>query len=530
MRFLPVVERELRVTARNSRFYWGRFSSALIAIGLVAWFWTVFGSRGSSDALAKQIFGGLAGFSFVYCLLLGIFLTADAISEEKREGTLGLLFLTNLKGYDVILGKLAANSLRASYGLIAIFPVLGIPILLGGLSGGEIQRMILVLISTVIFSLCVGLFASTCSHHDRKAQLGAFLLILFITAGIPALVAFFRYELKFRISDFFFAFSPGFAFGTVFAKAYQTKSELFWTSLGLLHAMSWTALILSALIVPRVWQDRSASGTAIGWREKIRRWMRGSPKVLQWYRSSLLGVNPYFWLCARDRLKPYYGLALLLGCAVLWLLLWYFNGKDMLGQEVFFVTTVLLHTIFRTWLASESGRQFYEDRKSGALELALCTPLPVREILEGQLMALLRQFGPAIGVTLIFDLAGMIIGARMRSGHDPEWILTWVAIIIIFLVDAVTIATLGMWYGLFLKRATRAVAQMLFLVLLLPWIVFIGLITFISVTNAYSGGSSNFLIGSYFVVSLVTDLILFLMASGNLTSRFREMAARRFDR
>jgi hypothetical protein len=59
--------------------------------------------------------------------------TADCISSEKREGTLGLLFLTDLKGYSVILGKMLATSLNSFYALTAIFPVLAIPLLLGGI-------------------------------------------------------------------------------------------------------------------------------------------------------------------------------------------------------------------------------------------------------------------------------------------------------------------------------------------------------------------------------------------------------------
>ena len=47
----------------------------------------------------------------------GLLGTADCVSSEKRDGTLGLLFLTDLKGYDVICGKLAANSVSVLYGL-----------------------------------------------------------------------------------------------------------------------------------------------------------------------------------------------------------------------------------------------------------------------------------------------------------------------------------------------------------------------------------------------------------------------------
>ena len=55
------------------------------------------------------LFWGLTGSAVFYCLLSGVWFTADCLSEEKREGTLGLLFLTDLKGYDVVFGKLVAT-------------------------------------------------------------------------------------------------------------------------------------------------------------------------------------------------------------------------------------------------------------------------------------------------------------------------------------------------------------------------------------------------------------------------------------
>ena len=46
---------------------------------------------------------GWAGF--VGSAIAGLVLTADCISQERREGTLGLLFLTDLRGPDVALGN-----------------------------------------------------------------------------------------------------------------------------------------------------------------------------------------------------------------------------------------------------------------------------------------------------------------------------------------------------------------------------------------------------------------------------------------
>ena len=80
-----------------------------------------------------MVFTGVGVVAFGFALLSGLFLTSDCISEEKREGTLGLLFLTDLTGYDVVFGKLAATSLHVFYAMVAIFPVLAIPLLMGHL-------------------------------------------------------------------------------------------------------------------------------------------------------------------------------------------------------------------------------------------------------------------------------------------------------------------------------------------------------------------------------------------------------------
>src|SRR5438552_16331975 len=144
--------------------------------------------RGQSPLVVAQVlFGLLTGAAVLYCLLSGVRATADCLSEEKREGTLGLLFLTDLKGYDVVLGKLAATSLNAFYGLIAIFPVLAIPLLLGGVSIGEFWRMTVVLANALFFSLAAGIFVSAMSRGARKAMAGTFLLILLINGGLPGL-------------------------------------------------------------------------------------------------------------------------------------------------------------------------------------------------------------------------------------------------------------------------------------------------------------------------------------------------------
>src|SRR5262245_48279050 len=147
MTSLPIVERELRVAARRHGTYSLRLFIALAAIGVGVFFYAL-NVQMSLITLGPKIFQGLSALALIYCLASGRRLTADCLSIEKREGTLGLLFLTDLQGYDVVLGKLAATSLNAFFCLMAIFPVIAVPMMMGGVGRGEFWRMTLVLVNT----------------------------------------------------------------------------------------------------------------------------------------------------------------------------------------------------------------------------------------------------------------------------------------------------------------------------------------------------------------------------------------------
>src|SRR5262245_15199743 len=127
----PIVERELLVAARRPVTHRSRRLTAGAA-------WVL--ASGPRPALrvgrlhlgeaGKAIFDVLALSVFAGCLVAGLGTTADCISSEKREGTLGFLFLTDLHSADVVLGKCFATSLGSFFAVLAIVPVLGISFLL----------------------------------------------------------------------------------------------------------------------------------------------------------------------------------------------------------------------------------------------------------------------------------------------------------------------------------------------------------------------------------------------------------------
>src|SRR5690349_4841562 len=148
MTLLPIVERELRTAARRKGTHWLRFVAALLVILAVGILLVGSGSSRSQAQVGQMVFTAVSVMAFAFCLVAGVFLTADCLCSERREGTLGLLFLTDLKGYDVVLGKLVANSVVSVYAVLAIIPMLGLPLLMGGVTFAEFTRMTLSLFLT----------------------------------------------------------------------------------------------------------------------------------------------------------------------------------------------------------------------------------------------------------------------------------------------------------------------------------------------------------------------------------------------
>src|SRR4051794_14875418 len=181
MIFLPIVDRELRVRARLKSTFRFRIAGALVSVGIVVFLLVTTSAFTNPGAMGKTMFNILSWLIFPWCLFEGARNTADCLSEEKRAGTLGLLFLTDLKGYDVVLGKFMATSLNSFYGLLAIFPPLALPILVGGVTGGEFWRLVLTLANTLFFSLCTGMFVSSISREERAAWGTTLAILLLIT-------------------------------------------------------------------------------------------------------------------------------------------------------------------------------------------------------------------------------------------------------------------------------------------------------------------------------------------------------------
>ncbi|MEO5803234.1 MAG: ABC transporter permease subunit [Verrucomicrobiota bacterium] len=533
MTFLPIVERELRVASRRRSTYLGRLAGALVALAVGGWIMLMMKNEPSAE-LGMVLFVALSVMLFIYSLAAGARITADCLSEEKREGTLGLLFLTDLKGFDIVSGKLVANSLNTFYGLLAAFPVLAIALLMGGVTVAEFWRVTLVATNLLFFSLAVGMFASAICRDERKAMALGFLILLFILGATPAVELGFQIAQNGRAPNTGWLMpSPAYACFAAFRERFGFKPRDFWVPVLMTHLYGWLFLAFASFIVPRSWQDKAAR-SPLAFRGIWRRLFKTNTKAETARRTHLLGINPFLWLAARDPLKVTFLWSVIFVVTAFWIWGWAKWPKEWLSIPNYIMTAVLLHTLLKFWLASEACYRFVEDRKNGALELLLSTPMSVTEILQGQRLALYRQFaGPAfyiLAADFLFLMVGLHDHQLNRGDEYSFWGMLWIVGMIVFVMDLFALSWVSMWVGLSSKQANRAASGAITRILVLPWMLFSFSMTLFLTASLFARirPDEHFVLFYWFAVCVVNNLIFMHWAKRNLHGRLREMATQRF--
>jgi ABC-type transport system involved in multi-copper enzyme maturation permease subunit len=361
MTVLPVAARELRVAARRPGVFRTRVLAVAIASLTAGWIYLARGSLAPS-LVGQNLFWTLSTVALAYVLLAGTRATADCLSEEKREGTLGLLFLTDLKGYDVVLGKLAASSVHGFYVVLAILPVLALPLLLGGVSSGLFWRIAAALINVLFFSLSAGILASSLSRDDRRAMYATLGIIFLAALGFPSIgIIAVQYLVKSANNDsllYLFVLTSPFFTWWMANDAWKLWS-LYNLSMGVIFMQSAGMLGLAAWITPRTWQERPVSKPRIHWGERWRQWRLGNAAQRLAFRRHALAVNPVFWLTGRDQFKPLLVWLFLGLIAVSWGLGWAKWRSDWTSTPVAVLYALTLYGILTVWITHEACQQFW---------------------------------------------------------------------------------------------------------------------------------------------------------------------------
>ena len=406
----PLIARELRVQARKRATYDVRLGVGLVAVCIVFLFiWNL----PQQSINGENIFAVIHGCLAVMLFFLAPIGAADAISREKREGTLGLLLLTGLTPAQIVLGKVASHAIRTFYFLLLMLPLSIIPVLLGGVGLQDFLASFAILLAIAVVGLAAALVASTLLLNFGAAMTWAIVLSALFTVAVSAFVinAVFVLLPTTRLSEApigwrLFGFGP---LGMMFPIQSKQVASMFvgsrWGFAYFASALPICSFVFLNAIVKfaarKISQRREFSGetqkeatfrrrflTPIVWRGAFRSMM-----------SRRLDRNPLIWLEYRAAWAR----------AARWLIVFliilvefrFGQGGLLLGPHLIAIL------LFGAILAFKSSSSFQQEKESGAFELLLVTPLIESNLLGARLKAVAAYYAPAMLLLLFFSYAAL---------------------------------------------------------------------------------------------------------------------------
>jgi hypothetical protein len=535
MSWLPVVDRELRVGARRQSTHWFRFA---VAAALVAFGFLVLASASSSipaHRVGRILFLWEASILLGVCLFSGVFLTADCLSQERREGTLGLLFLAQLKSYDVVLGKLASSSLQTVFAVLAAMPILGLPLLMGGTTGGEFARLLLVLLSTVLWSLALGMAVSAWGNDSRSTFVLTLGSVMLLGCVPPVLALFVSWSGGSHVlTGLLRAISPVGALILTQDGYYGSRQGgLYWVAVAILNGMSLGLLLFAALklrtgLTEPTQQASPERGSTL-WRRLRYRQESGR-------RRGLLEFNPFYWLASRDRLGSLLTRSSMLILGGVWACFFVAAAGPSTRSRrdnflaVSFLICYGLHAVFKLLAAQEATRRLHQDKQSGALELLVVTPLPVRNILHGQWLAFRGQLTPVVTALLLTNVAlcwliTFVNPVNMNPRDRTMFCSIFIGGAVLLVLDFIALGWVGMNEGLRRRRHHWATLST-FALVMAPTAAGVVVVLLLGLSGGIrSQETVHGLIMLWLVGSGAYAVVLAQQARWQVAQRFRRMVA-----
>lgn len=490
MNVLPVILRELRSQARQPFTFWLR------VLGVAALL--VCGSFFAADISFTPNRGG-ALFGYMHLTLLcAVWIlvplgAADCLSRERREGTLGLLFLTPLKARDIVVAKGLSHGLRGTTMLVAVLPVLTLPFLIGGVSWQQAVASALINFSGICWALAAALLASAWSKSGLRAMALAALL-----AGLALLAQCFIAGMwlgatlgrnpRSGYSTLDFNLLMGFVATGLHPEAWNVWAGMLPTVkvsqllTAILQATVVSLLVLTCAVwlaarhVRRSWQEEPPSVRAQQIDRVFFQPVLGVSFLKRWMRSKL-ERNPIGWLEQRrwsGRLVVWTWLAIII------------SVQSLALTDSGFFHNYRSWSEFMAWLltfsmAASAAGSLRRERETGVLELLLVSPLTTRQLISGRLRGLWGQFLPSIVLLLGVWFYFQNLLPNRERGTAQIWF---------FLVTYSVLPVVGLYFSVRSRHFITAFVSTLALVIAAP-VLLLGAVKFavtlITGTGAYLG-------------------------------------------
>lgn len=515
MNFLPVVEHELRLAVRrrlsNHRI---RVICSAAPIVIALWLILVWSAWTPTASFGRQFLGALSVVGYLGSLLAGVLLGADSLSRERREQTLRLLFLTSLSSRDILFGKLTAKMVLAFYALLATIPVLALSVVLGGISVRQCICLFVVWLGTVFLSLSVSLLVSSLCTQQRSAQVGAAAILLALAGAIPLLGMGLTTATANGVwRQLSLVFSPSGLFA--FANRQPSATGWFWAAFVMNQVVALAALVLANRVLLRAQTDPRAELGKEGGAASL---SSADLEDRRRDRARLLEGRPLEWLACRAAgsplsrwIWPMIALAVFLA-----------GPLDPSGNRrsmAIFLLFLLAQIAFKLVVAIHASYAFASDRRTGALESLLGTPVEVGEIASGMFRGFVQRFLKPL--LLLTALGLMEILLLLWNGADQSALLHAAAVILL-LADVYAAFWVGLFAGLAARNPGLGLMGTVLRILILPGV------WFVATWQIFWQSSLIELLILGGVLAAVNHLVFVVNSRGRLHRYFRVLALKPF--
>jgi ABC-type transport system involved in multi-copper enzyme maturation permease subunit len=474
-----------------------------------------FGSRGNAENLQQlQTFAPALGsfyvwFQFAVMCFVASTLTAPAICDERRKGSLSTLIATPLTATQIVLGKLSGRLTQLVILLLAGVPLLLAVRVFGGVSAWFVLSATCITLCTALLHASIALAASARVRTPTMASGTGFVSGIAFCL-LPMLLALFISVTGFRgMSEVLLGVSPYVALGFETARSLgESPGVSFWNYAWLLacgYALGLAALFLGIAIYR--FKRLAATAGEVGFSpepKRTRAATRAATRLVKPAAQASVAAgsaasdsahtpppqadeitirgNPVLWRELRQpvflrRWHPWVALGVItsvLGFA------YYQVG---LSEPVpMFATQVVLSAIFVFQACIIGAGSIAGERESRSLETLLATPLSARSIVLAKWLGALRRLYPIPALTLTLLLLLGVLPGTFRLAVIAHYIL-------IFAAPAAALVASGIWLSV-VTRKTSVAATLNVLLAFAFWagVPFIVMMTIMIVTMGQGPG------------------------------------------
>jgi ABC-type transport system involved in multi-copper enzyme maturation permease subunit len=490
----PVFVYESLILARRWQAYAGRAVFILVVlIGLSLTWWSTAetwagntpggSSAGVLQALARvgeNFFYTVAGIQLTVLFLVAPAATAGAICQDRAQGILTQMAVTDLSSAEIVLGKLGSRTAPVLALLACMLPVTALATLLGGIDPQAVFGLFGVSVAVVVLGCALALAISLWAVKTHEVIMAVILLWAFWLLSLPIWESSASSGTIAPPPDWFRKANPVLL---VYSPYTWPNYVSVWDVVGFIAGALLISAFLAALTIAR-FRSAVLFGQAAQFRKsrlhaildvKLLKW-------LEWLPGPSLDGNPVFWR-EWHRNRPgrlarivwaAYALAAIAGTAFGFYDAFRYGVDVMAGGSPALILAATLQVPFGLLLlAVMAPTSLAEERIRGSLDVLLTTPLSTRSIVWGKwlgtyrtvfLLTILPTLG-AVGIAYVAPpLARSMVTAAARARFATAPLTLFDRVVAPGLVACemlsygAAITSLGLALATWIPRLGRAVA------------------------------------------------------------------------